>query len=246
MDEGERRFDVGVGQVWVVGAHLRGAQQALVDDGLGRHARDRELGVGDAGGVDGLLDATADHVELALEGVERAVAALDDQLADERRCLAGEGTDRLGDDGDLAPADGAMTLFGNDAYGDLGATQARTGVVGEEDHADAVVAGGRQVDALLAGDPRQEAVRHLDENAGAVTGLGIGTGGATVVETLEDGQRLIHHRVRGHAVEVHDRAEATGVVLEPLVVETAAVVGLAHCRNSNRSGVADGSAAEST
>ena len=228
VDERERRLHVRVGEVGVVRAHLGGAQQALVDERLRGHAGDRELGVGDAGGADGLLDAAANHVELALERIERAVAAFDDQLAHERCGLARDGADRLGHDGHLAPADGAVTLLGDGAHRDLGAAQTRARIVGEEDHPDAEVAGGRQVDALLARDAREEAVRHLDEDAGAVARLRIGAGRAAMVEALEDGQRLLDDGMGGDAIQVHDGSEAAGIVLELPVVETAGVLRVPH------------------
>jgi hypothetical protein len=47
------------------------------------------------------------------------VAALDDQLADKRSGFPRERANRLGYDGHLAPAHGAVAFFGDDADGNL-------------------------------------------------------------------------------------------------------------------------------
>ena len=82
--------------------------------------------------------------------------------------------------------------------------------------ADGVLAGAGQVEVH---DLAQERVRHLHEDAGAVTGVRLGARGAAVLEVAERGQRLRHDVVAGHAGQGRDEGHATGVVLVGAVVE---------------------------
>ena len=104
--------------------------------------------------------------------------------------------------------------------------------MGEEDHADAVVAGGRQVDPVFGGDACEKAVRHLQQDARAVTRFRIGARGAAMIEPLEYFERLFDDAVRCDAVELHDRAKPTGVVLKLAIIETADVFACLHTRQS--------------
>ena len=76
-------------------------------------------------------------------------------------------------------------------------SRAAVGVAGQEDDADAVAAGGGQGDAELVALLGQEAVRHLQEDAGAVAGVLLAAAGAAVLQVeqhlhalLDDGVRL--------------------------------------------------------
>ncbi len=144
---------------------------------------------------------------------------LDDQLPNDGLARLGDWPDRVVDHRDRTPADGAVALFGDGPHGDLHGAQALAGVAREKDHADAVVARGRQIDAFFRGHARKKAVGHLNQDPGAVAGLRIRPGGAAVIEPLQDRQRLINERVRRRAVKVDNRPEATGVVFEARVVE---------------------------
>ena len=62
--------------------------------------------------------------------------------------------------------------------------------MGEEDDADAVVAGGRQVDPVFGGDACEKAVRHLEQDARTVTRFGIGPRGTAMVKAFEYFERL--------------------------------------------------------
>ena len=121
-----------------------------------------------------------------------------------------------------------MALFGDDAHGDLFAAEAQRRVFGEEDHANPVVTGGGQVDAVFGGDAREKAVRHLEQDARTVTRFRIGARGAAMIEPLEYFERLFDDAVRCDAVELHDRAKPTGVVLKLAIVETADVFPCPH------------------
>ena len=64
-----------------------------------------------------------------------------------------------------------------------------------------------------------ERVGHLDRDAGAVAGVGLGAGRAPVVEAAHRGERLVDDRVALAALHVDDEADAAAVVLEAGVVE---------------------------
>ena len=68
---------------------------------------------------------------------------------------------------------------------------------------------------LLAEEP----VRHLNQDAGAVAGVGFAAAGAAVLEVDEHLQGVPDDGVRTAALRVHDEADAAGVVLVPRVVE---------------------------
>ena len=91
--------------------------------------------------------------------------------------------------------------------------------LGQEDHADAVFAGRRQLDALFGHLRAVQRVGHLDQDAGAVAHQRIGPHGATVVEVLEDLQRVGDDGVALLALQVRHEAHAAGVVLLGRVVQ---------------------------
>jgi hypothetical protein len=70
------------------------------------------------------------------------------------------------------------------------AGEARGGFLGQEHHADAVLAGGRQAHALRRHLFAEELVRNLDQDAGAVALQRVGTDRAPVVEVLQDLEAL--------------------------------------------------------
>ncbi len=62
-------------------------------------------------------------------------------------------------------------------------------------------------------------MRHLDQDAGAIPGVGLGTAGAAVIQVLQDLDALSQDRIRTAALDVGDEAEAAGVLFELRVVE---------------------------
>mmetsp|Transcript_18075 Transcript_18075/g.43199 ORF Transcript_18075/g.43199 Transcript_18075/m.43199 type:complete len:209 (+) Transcript_18075:1295-1921(+) len=83
----------------------------------------------------------------------------------------------------------------------------------QEDHADAVLAGRRQLDALAGHFLAVVLVRDLDQDAGAVTHQFVGADRATVVQVLEDLQALLDDVVRLVTLDVGDKSQPTGVLL---------------------------------
>ncbi len=137
---------------------------------------------------------------------------------------------RLGDAGDaaddaaihrrIAPAEHGETFLARDALQDAFAAQAIVAFDGEEDHADAVLAGLRELDVQAATFAGEKLVRDLDEDAGAVTGFGIATAGATMGKVDQDLDALAHDLVSAHALDAGDEADAAGIVLVARIVES--------------------------
>ena len=68
-------------------------------------------------------------------------------------------------------------------------------------------------------DLLEEGVRHLDEHAGAVAGVGLAAAGAAMIEVAQHLDGLLQDAVRLAALDVDDEADAAGLVLEPRIVE---------------------------
>ena len=88
-------------------------------------------------------------------------------------------------------------------------------VLGQEGDADGVRAGLGQ---LESGHLAEEGVRDLGQDARAVARVGLGAGGAAVLQVAQYGQRLLDQRMAGLAGEGGHKADATGVVLVAGVV----------------------------
>ena len=67
--------------------------------------------------------------------------------------------------------------------------------------------------------PAQEAIRHLDHDAGAVAGVRLAAARPAVQEVDQDLDGLVHDGVRLSALDVHDEADAAGVVLVRGIVQ---------------------------
>ncbi len=85
----------------------------------------------------------------------------------------------------------------------------------EEGQADGVAAGLGQAEP---GDRAEERVGNLREDAGAVAGVRVCAGGATVLKIAQDAEGVGHHVVATSGPQVCDKANATGVVFETAVV----------------------------
>ncbi|MDF3022347.1 MAG: hypothetical protein K0Q92_3650 [Steroidobacteraceae bacterium] len=217
------RFHQRVLQVEEIRVQLVGGQHALVDQGLVRQRHHVPvLGAADGRHADLVVRALADHVELALELglVDRLRSAADEHLA--REGLGGLGG--LAQHG-VVHGHGARAqvhlAFGlhhaREHFFDLATLR---GVARHEDVAGGVHARFGQVDArIFLGHLLQEGVRHLDQHAGAVPGVHLGAAGAAVIQILQDLDALFDDGVRFAALDVHDEADATGVMLELGVIE---------------------------
>ena len=71
-----------------------------------------------------------------------------------------------------------------------------------------------------AANPAQESVRHLDEDARTVAGAPVARDGAAVREVVEELERFLDDVAGADAVDVGDKADATGIVLVSWVVQS--------------------------
>ena len=203
-------------QVEVVLAHLVGQQQALVDHGAAGHGRNVVfLAVLELERLDVGAGRLADHVQLALQRVlhDHVVATADEDLAQDGLLLAHGGRHgHVHIHRYIAPAQQHLAFGLDGALHLLLASQAGCVLLGQEDHAHTVLARRRQGHALLGHFFAVQSVRNLDQDARAIAHQRVGTHGATVVNVLQDLQRLRHDVVALHTLDVGHKAEPAGVV----------------------------------
>ena len=223
MHQRQRRDGARVGQVAVVLAHLVGQQQALVDDGAATHAGHVVLAaVRQAQLLDRRAGRLADDVQLALQrvGHDDVGAAADEDLADHRLLGAHGGRHRhVAVHRHVAPAQQHLSFGAHGALHCLLTSQTRGVLLGQEDHAHAILAGRRQAHALCGHLGAVELVGDLDQDACAVAHQLVCADGAAVVEVLQDLQALLDDVVRLDALDVGDEAHAAGIVLARRVVQ---------------------------
>ena len=90
----------------------------------------------------------------------------------------------------------------------------------QEDHADAVLAGGRQGETELGALAREELVRNLNQHSGAVAGLRIAAASTAMRQVDEDLNALDDDVVRFLTFDVGHEADTAGIVLKARVVKS--------------------------
>ena len=210
VDHGQRRGHPLVDQVGVEVVELLGGEHALVDQGARRERREVRVGL--------VLDPLAQAVGLPLQGhaADPGAGTRDEELGEGRHHAAGGRAEHVGLGRDVAPAQDREVLLGGELLDATAGLGDRVGVAGQERGADGVrpVVGQVEVD-----DGAQERVGHLQQDPGAVTGVGLGAGGAAVVEVAQRGAGLGHDVVAGLARQRRDEGDTAGVVLVARVVE---------------------------
>jgi len=93
-------------------------------------------------------------------------------------------------------------------------------VRGKEDHAHAVLGDARQSDSRLARDGLKELVGHLQQDPGAVAGIGFTTTGSAVIKIEQDPQRLLDNGVGLATLDVDHETDSAGVMLKLRIVKT--------------------------
>ena len=246
MDERQRRFHRRVLEVGKIVHELGRQQHALVDEGLeGKAAEIPVLGPVEGGVADLGVPALADDVELALEChvVRQARVAADENLPDGRfaglRRFAERGV--VGRHG--APAEHRLPFGLDDLLEAFLEAPALRHVARQKHQAAGVLAGTRQRDAPLFADVREKVVRHLQQHAGPIPGVGFAAAGTAVIEVAEHPEALLQNLMGFAALHIHDEADAAGVMFEPRVIKTLlgrevgpptarAVTSLVHCRHT--------------
>ena len=254
VDQRDGRRQPVVGEVAVEPLELQAGQHPLVDQGASRQRR--EVGGVVAELADLVLDALAHHEGATLEvhaGQRRvAVPRGDDQLAEGGLDVTGHRAQLGTVVGDVAPADDAQVLVGDDPLDVGGGLLGLARVGGQEADAGGVGPGGRQVEVADLGE---EVVVDLQQDAGAVPDVVLGAGGAAVVEVRQRREPLGHDVVAAPSVHVDHEGHPARIVLERRVVQTLTGGGVRSGRRGSDHGGAlrgrqrsrtDGSAAASS
>jgi len=92
-------------------------------------------------------------------------------------------------------------------------------ICGQEGDADRILSGGWQWEVDLA---TKELIWHLDQDACAIPGRRVRSGGAAMVEVRQGGQTVKHQVVAGLAVQLGDERDTAGVMLECRVIQALA------------------------
>ena len=113
----------------------------------------------------------ANDVELALECVlvERIRSAADEHLPNHGLDFLGALRQAGAFGGHISPAEKRLALAGDGALDFLFAGHARGRLLGQKNHADAVLAHGRQRQALAPTGAPEKCVRQLNQDAGTVS-----------------------------------------------------------------------------
>src|SRR5262249_7983475 len=77
-----------------------------------------------------------------------------------------------------------------------------------------------ELEPLAVACASQESVRHLNQDTGAIPGVGFAAAGAAVFEVEQDLDGLLDDGMRFAPREVNDEADAAGIVLVLRVVQT--------------------------
>ena len=93
-------------------------------------------------------------------------------------------------------------------------------VIRQENHANAVIARLRQLKTQSGAGLFEKNVRHLHQDAGAVTGVFFAAAGAAVIEILQYRERLLDDLVRFLAFDINDETDAAGIMLKARIVKT--------------------------
>jgi hypothetical protein len=143
-----------------------------------------------------VLDALADDVELALEMRRVArVTAPDEELLDVRLDVDGAGAQQPIVRRHVTPAEQPLPLLGDDGR-DQPLDFLALGEVARQEHAaDTIVLGAGQGNAEAAGLLAEKFVRDLQQDAGAVAGVGLTAARAAVQEVDQDEETLADDRV---------------------------------------------------
>ena len=223
MDHRDGALDALVEQIRVESQQLRGVEHALVHDRPAAQRRNVEVAaVRNCRTGDRLLDQAADDVELPLEGqvLDGPFGPIDEHLADQGltglRARAETGV--VGRN--LTPAQEMEALLRHDSLEEPEALDATDLVRRQEDHAHAVAAAAAELEPRLSRLFREELVGDLDGQAGAVAGVLLGSGRASMLEVDQYGQGIANDGVGPPACDIDHEAEAARVVLKGRVIQT--------------------------
>ena len=221
MNQGERGDHPLVPEVEIVLADLMRQQHPLVDDRARRKGRHIEVVASLAQRVDPVLGLFADDEQLALERIPvgAVVAAADEDLAND----GFGGNDAFAQprivDRHVAPAEHMLSFRLDQPLDDANAIRPRLPGPRQEQHADGIIAGRRNIDSDVAADGAQMGIRHLNEDARPVAGQRIRAHRAAMGKVFEDLQALIDDPVALAVSYVRHEPDPARVVLVARVEE---------------------------
>jgi hypothetical protein len=219
------RLKIGVLQVGVKLAQLRGGEHPLIDHAVGGEDADVEIFAG--GGrergaeLDHVLRALADEIEATVKvgAVEEGLAGGDEHLPDARHALEGGAADDVLIHRHITPAQHHHAVLAYHVLEGMLGFQARAHVAGEEDHAAGVLPGGREADADLSALLAEKLVGRAHHDAGAVAGIDFAAAGSAVRHVLKHAQGVVDDGVRRLALHVADETNATSVMFVRRVIQ---------------------------
>ena len=171
-------------------------------------------------------DPLPDDVELPLEPclgvrtVATAAAAADEHLPYGRLALTGGLAERGVVGWDVPPAEQGLRFLRHDPRHKRFDAGAFVHPAWQEQHADAVLPGGRQREPERGGLPAQELVGYLQQQSGAVAGVRLAPACPAMQQVERHFERLVDELVRADTLDVDHETDTAGVMLEPGVVET--------------------------
>ena len=165
-----------------------------------------------------MFDPLADHERATLEvhvgnGV---IGSGEKQLTERRHGIAGECSEGGIIGGNFTPTEDGHALVFDDLVHTFAGTCNVSFALGEKCNSGGVCARSGQIEVDHG---TEERIRYLDENAGAVTGVRLGAGGAPVLEVDQRGDGLLDNVSTTTTMHVHNECDTTGVVLVSRVVE---------------------------
>ena len=179
VEDADGRLHTDVGEIQIEARQVHRHAQPFIDGDQIGEADHIEVVV-----VDALFDAATHDIEAALEIlVDPAGRGVDKDLFNAGQGGFGNGTEHVGIDRHLAPADQTQGLFFQLLVDDVASCLGQYGVRVEKQHADRIVAA--KVPSLLLGDSSEEAVRFLQQQTATIAGLAIGGDPAAVLHASQ-------------------------------------------------------------
>ena len=210
-------------QIEEVFTDLVGQQHALVDDGARRQGRNVEaLALPFRQAADRMFGGLADDEQFALEGilVGSLLAASDEHLAHQRFDRFYAFTQTAVVHRHIAPAQQCLS-FGLDLVGDdFFAGSPCFCIAWQEQHADAVFAGGWQVDFACGQHLAQERIGNLNQDTGTIARQRIGTDCTAVRQVLQNLQPLADPVVTCLTFDMCDESDTTCIMFMAWIIET--------------------------
>jgi hypothetical protein len=165
--------------------------------------------------LDRVTRGLADDEELALEriGHHHALSAADEDLADERLDALHRFAKPRVLDRNIAPAEEDLAFVLDGPFDFVLAREARCRLLGEEHHADPVLARLREADALGGKLFAEKRVRNLDQDPGAVARQRVGAHRPAMGEIAQDLEALLDDSMAFLPLDVRHEANAARIML---------------------------------